>query len=168
MKRVGTYFILLTLIVPLGLTSTAWAGDKEDVAAAAAKWADAFGAETPDHVEDTFYWARVKFGLKPTLRVVQMVTMRGNSVDPVAYAIAEKQLYSSHYFETALDLSFCGPRERQLKPSCDGWRLLGPKQQLQYYWTLVVRVQCPVPRPLGLKLMSLDRTCVLPSSLTQS
>jgi hypothetical protein len=25
----------------------------------------------------------------------------------VAYAIAEKQLYSSHYFETALDLSFC-------------------------------------------------------------
>ena len=24
-----------------------------------------------------------------------------------AYVIAEKQLYSSHYFETALDLSFC-------------------------------------------------------------
>ena len=36
-----------------------------------------------------------------------MVTMRGDSADPVAYAIAEKQLYSSHYFETALDLSFC-------------------------------------------------------------
>jgi hypothetical protein len=61
----------------------------------------------PPNVEDTFYWARVKFGLKPTLRVVQMVTMRGDSADPVAYAIAEKQLYSSHYFETALDLSFC-------------------------------------------------------------
>jgi hypothetical protein len=61
----------------------------------------------PANVEDTFYWARVKFGLKPTLRVVQMVTMRGDSADPVAYAIAEKQLYSSHYFETALDLSFC-------------------------------------------------------------
>ena len=61
----------------------------------------------PANVEDTFYWARVKFGLKPTLRVVQMVTMRGNPGDPVAYAIAEKQLYSSHYFETALDLSFC-------------------------------------------------------------
>jgi len=41
---------LLTLIVPLGLASTAWAGDKEDVAAAAAKWADAFSAETPDRV----------------------------------------------------------------------------------------------------------------------
>ncbi|MGB2677567.1 MAG: hypothetical protein WAN12_10850 [Candidatus Acidiferrum sp.] len=61
----------------------------------------------PANVEDTFYWARVKFGLKPTLRVVQMVTMRGNPADPVAYAIAEKQLYSSHYFETALELSFC-------------------------------------------------------------
>jgi hypothetical protein len=61
----------------------------------------------PANVEDTFYWARVQFGLKPTLRVVQMVTMRGNPNDEVAYAIAEKQLYSSHYFETALDLSFC-------------------------------------------------------------
>jgi hypothetical protein len=61
----------------------------------------------PTNVEDTFYWARVKFGLKPTLRVVQMVTMRGNPADQVAYAIAEKQLYSSHYFETALDLAFC-------------------------------------------------------------
>jgi len=61
----------------------------------------------PMNVEDTFYWARVKFGLKPTLRVVQVVTMKGEATDEMAYAIAEKQLYSSHYFETALDLSFC-------------------------------------------------------------
>jgi hypothetical protein len=61
----------------------------------------------PANVEDTFYWAKVKFGLKPTLRVVQLVTMRGKPADEVVYAIAEKQLYSSHYFETALDLSFC-------------------------------------------------------------
>ena len=61
----------------------------------------------PANVEDTFYWAKVKFGLKPTLRVVQVVTMHGKPGDQVAYAIAEKQLYSSHYFETALDLSFC-------------------------------------------------------------
>ncbi len=63
----------------------------------------------PANVEDTFYWARVKFGLKPTLRVVQVVTMHGKPGDQIAYAIAEKQLYSSHYFETALDLSFCVP-----------------------------------------------------------
>jgi hypothetical protein len=62
---------------------------------------------TPASVENSFYWAKVKFGLKPTLRVVHAVTMRGDPADQVAYAIAEKQLYSSHYFETALDLSFC-------------------------------------------------------------
>jgi hypothetical protein len=61
----------------------------------------------PANVEDMFYWARVKFGLKPTLRVVHVVTMRGDPAGHLAYAIAEKQLYSSHYFETALDLSFC-------------------------------------------------------------
>lgn len=61
----------------------------------------------PASVENTFYWAKVKFGLKPTLRIVHVVTMRGNPADEVAYAIAEKQLYSSHYFSTALDLSFC-------------------------------------------------------------
>jgi len=61
----------------------------------------------PANVEDTLYWSKVKFGLKPTLRVVHVVTMHGNPGDQVAYAVAEKQLYSSHYFETALDLSFC-------------------------------------------------------------
>jgi len=61
----------------------------------------------PANVENTFYWARVKFGLKPTLRIVQAVTLTGGPADPVAFAIANKQLYASHYFETALDLSFC-------------------------------------------------------------
>ena len=66
-----------------------------------------FPKSKPANVDDTFYWARVKFGLKPTLRIVQLITMKGSPADAVAYAIAEKQLYSSHYFETALDLSFC-------------------------------------------------------------
>jgi hypothetical protein len=61
----------------------------------------------PANVENSFYWARVKFGLKPTLRVVHVLTLRGSPGNPLAYAIAEKQLYSSHYFETALDLAFC-------------------------------------------------------------
>jgi hypothetical protein len=34
-------------------------------------------------------------------------TLKGNTPEEPAYAVAEKQLYSSHYFETALDLSFC-------------------------------------------------------------
>ena len=61
----------------------------------------------PAHFEETFYWAKVKFGLKPTLRIVHIVTMRGKPSDPIACAIAQKQLYSSHYFRTALDLSVC-------------------------------------------------------------
>jgi hypothetical protein len=63
----------------------------------------------PAQVEDTFYWAKVKFGLKPTLRAVHVLTMRGNGPIEPAFTIAEKQLYSSHYFETALDLTFCIP-----------------------------------------------------------
>jgi hypothetical protein len=69
----------------------------------------AYPAGRPEHTEDVFYWAKVKFGLKPTLRVVQLITMRGTSAGMPACAIAEKQLYSSHYFETALDLTFCVP-----------------------------------------------------------
>jgi hypothetical protein len=61
----------------------------------------------PANYEETFYWTKVKFGLKPTLRIEHMVTMRGSPADPVACAIAKKQLYSSHYFRTAVDLSIC-------------------------------------------------------------
>jgi hypothetical protein len=60
----------------------------------------------PANVENSFYWARVKFGLKPTLRVVHVLTMSGKPGEPIAFAIAEKQLYSSHYFETSLDFTF--------------------------------------------------------------
>jgi hypothetical protein len=49
----------------------------------------------------------VKFGLKPTLRIVHMVTVRGGPSDPVANAIARKQLYSTHYFEAGLEISVC-------------------------------------------------------------
>ncbi len=60
-----------------------------------------------DNISSMFYWDNVKFGLKPTLRIVQVVTVKGTSPQQPAYAIAEKQLYSSHYFETALDLTYC-------------------------------------------------------------
>jgi hypothetical protein len=61
----------------------------------------------PLNVEDSFYWAKVDFGLKPTLRLVHVVTMRGDADSNIAYVIAEKQLYASHYFRTALDMAFC-------------------------------------------------------------
>lgn len=76
----------------------------------------------PANVDNAFYWANVKFGLKPTLRIVQRVVMRGNTGDQVVYAIADKQLYASHYFETALDLSFC-VRDTS-SPAKDGFYLI--------------------------------------------
>src|SRR5246127_2154103 len=59
------------------------------------------------NVQGGFYWEKVNFGLKPTFRIVQRVVYRGASPTDPAYALAEKQLYASHYFETALDLTVC-------------------------------------------------------------
>ena len=58
-------------------------------------------------IESEFYWERVNFGLKPTIRMVQAVIYQGKSPTEPAYAVAVKQLYASHYFETALDLTVC-------------------------------------------------------------
>jgi hypothetical protein len=60
-----------------------------------------------DQIKSDFYWEKVNFGLKPTLRVVQVITYRGTSPDKPAYAVAVKQLYASHYFQTALDGTVC-------------------------------------------------------------
>ncbi|HVP50005.1 MAG TPA: hypothetical protein VMT56_02160 [Candidatus Bathyarchaeia archaeon] len=59
------------------------------------------------NMSSMFYWENVKFGLKPTLRIVQVMTMKGTPPQQPAYVIAEKQLYASHYFETSLDLTYC-------------------------------------------------------------
>jgi hypothetical protein len=60
-----------------------------------------------ENIQSEFYWEKVNFGLKPTLRIVQAIVYRDpRSTDPV-YAVAVKQLYASHYFETALDLTVC-------------------------------------------------------------
>ena len=58
-------------------------------------------------IESQFYWERVNFGLKPTFRMVQAVVYHGKSSTEPVYAVALKQLYASHYFETALDLTVC-------------------------------------------------------------
>ena len=60
-----------------------------------------------ENIQSEFYWEKVQFGLKPTLRIVQAIVYRGPRATDPAYAIAEKQLYASHYFETALDLTVC-------------------------------------------------------------
>ena len=60
-----------------------------------------------NEIRSEFYWEKVNFGLKPTLRIVQAIVYRGASPDKPAYALAVKQLYASHYFKTALDLTVC-------------------------------------------------------------
>jgi hypothetical protein len=66
-----------------------------------------FPRSRPAPVEEFFYWTVVDFGLKPTIRVNHVVIRpldRGPS--GVSHAIAIKQLYSSHYFHTTLELRF--------------------------------------------------------------
>jgi len=61
----------------------------------------------PANAPSEFYWEKVNFGLKPTLRIVQQIVYRGGTpADPV-YAVALKQLFASHYFQSALDLTVC-------------------------------------------------------------
>ena len=59
------------------------------------------------NIESQFYWEKVNFGLKPTFRMVQAVIYRGKSSTEPLNAVALKQIYASHYFETALDVTVC-------------------------------------------------------------
>jgi hypothetical protein len=82
-----------------------------------------------DNVQTQFYWEKVNFGLKPTLRLVQTIVYRGKNPSEPAYAVAEKQLYASHYFETALDLSICVSDSEQ--PGKRGFYLITMKGSQQ-------------------------------------
>ncbi len=54
-----------------------------------------------------FYWEKVAFGMKPTIRVNHAVIYRGRVQDRNFGVVAIKQLYATHYFHTALDMSVC-------------------------------------------------------------
>jgi hypothetical protein len=61
----------------------------------------------PDGTQDFFYWEKVSFGLKPTIRINHGIVYRASDPQRQIYVLAIKQLYATHYFQTALDLSFC-------------------------------------------------------------
>ena len=48
--------------------------------------------------------------------MVQAIIFQGRSPQQPAYAVAVKQLYASHYFESALDLTVCVKDERSAEP----------------------------------------------------
>jgi hypothetical protein len=57
---------------------------------------------------DSFmYWEKVNFGMKPTIRVNHAVIYNVKAQGRDVSVVAIKQLYASHYFHTALDLSVC-------------------------------------------------------------
>jgi hypothetical protein len=66
-----------------------------------------FPRAAPAGADDFYYWSEVEFGLKPTLRL-NHVTIYRAPPNPagILYAVVTKQLYSSHYFHTALEVRF--------------------------------------------------------------
>jgi hypothetical protein len=81
------------------------------------------------NAENVFYWEKVKFGLKPTLRMNHMIIYRGSGPSGPLDSVAIKQLYASHYFQTALDLSVCAKDSNQ--PDNKGFYLITVKGSRQ-------------------------------------
>ena len=60
------------------------------------------------NADSFFFWEKVDFGLKPTIRVNHAMIARGRTTGGHEYGtVAIKQLYATHYFHTALDVSVC-------------------------------------------------------------
>src|SRR5690606_29320534 len=61
-------------------------------------------AELTNH-EDYFYWEKVDFGAKPTLRLNHVVIYDVSDAGrPLQSVIVNKQLWASHYCQSAFDL----------------------------------------------------------------
>ncbi|HSF14096.1 MAG TPA: hypothetical protein VLK65_00930 [Vicinamibacteria bacterium] len=56
--------------------------------------------------EELFYWSKVDFGLKPVVRLNHVVIYRPKEIEAVPCVIASKMIYTTHYFNTGLELKF--------------------------------------------------------------
>jgi len=74
----------------------------------------AYPKATVPNLESLFYWERVDFGLKPTLRLNHAIAYRSAGPKGTAQVVAVKQLYASHYFQLALDLTACVPESSRV------------------------------------------------------
>lgn len=68
-----------------------------------------------DGGEDIFYWSKVQFGLKPTVRLNHLVLYHNQSDSEFPWVVASRQILSTHYFQAALEL-----RIVLLTPGSDG------------------------------------------------
>lgn len=85
---------------------------------------------TLTNVESLFYWEKVNFGMKPTLRLNHAISYRSEGPRGGARIVVVKQLFASHYFQLALDLSACVAGSG--RPGSEGFYLIsvrGSKQQ---------------------------------------
>jgi hypothetical protein len=78
--------------------------------------------------EDFFYWERVKFGLKPTLRVNHVTIYPIPESEVSQWLLCSHQLYSSHYFQVALDAYFL---VQELQSAKEGFYLITLKLSRQ-------------------------------------
>lgn len=63
----------------------------------------------PASAQSVLYWERVSFGLKPTLRLNHAIAYQPTGPLSGAQVVVVKQLFASHYFQLALDLTACVP-----------------------------------------------------------
>jgi hypothetical protein len=68
-----------------------------------------YPAAMPPNVESFFYWEKVNFGLKPTLRLNHVIVYRSTGPRATVNVVVVKQLWASHYFQLALDLTASVP-----------------------------------------------------------
>jgi hypothetical protein len=61
-------------------------------------------APRPPGLEEYFYWSFVEFGLKIVLRINHLVVYPVPGDGPVRWAVANRQIYASHYFQNALEV----------------------------------------------------------------
>lgn len=64
---------------------------------------------TLPNVDSFFFWEKVSFGLKPTLRLNHAISYRAEGPRARGEIVIVKQLYASHYLQLALDLTACVP-----------------------------------------------------------
>lgn len=60
----------------------------------------------PANSEDIFYWSKIAFGLKPTMRTNHMTLYPNPANRTIPWVIASKQIYAAHYLQTSLELRF--------------------------------------------------------------
>ncbi len=61
---------------------------------------------------DRFYWSKEKVGRRTVVSVTHLAIMRASGDTPADYAIASRQIYATHYFDSSLGLTIL-VRDRQ-------------------------------------------------------